>query len=379
MKTQFFALAASLAVAACAPAPNLTPGLQATAATAVQSGISAQRLKFTIFTPGKTPGFLAGAKPWDLAVGPSGQMWFTDRATPAVGRISTDGTVKEFRAGLPRGSRGSSPFSIVAGPDGNMWFSDCVAGAIGRITPTGAITEFSDGIVRRGTPMGIAVGSDNAIWSVELGTSSDATSFLIRVTTDGRISHFSLPSLLADGSLVAAPGGELWFLAVKNDAVLLVERKADGSLIEHGTGLHPGAFPVSQIVAAKHLILGTRGELWFTTEHFGPNNPKVPPWPLARFSDSRVALFPLLVRSPVGIWPTGIAGDGNDLWVGGEDAPFGPEGALFRVKRDGGFASYLVPFNPLGVAWNAGTGTVWFTSYSVAPNWIVEGTPVSTH
>lgn len=379
MKTKFLALLALLAIAACAPTPNLT-GPSATVAAATRGGSSAQRLKFTVFTPGKTPGFLASATPWDLTVGPSQEMWFTDRTTPAIGRISTDGTITEFRAGLPRGSRGSRPFSIVAGPDGNMWFSDCIAGAIGRITPAGTITEFSDRTVRRGSPLGIVVGSDNAIWSIELGGRSGTESFLTRVTNDGRISHFRLPDLSADGSLVAAPDGELWFLATKNDAIVLVERRADGSLIEHRTGLHPGAWPVSQIVPAKHLILGGRGELWFTTEHFAPNNPKVPVWPLARFSHGRVALFPLPVpRSQVGTWPTGIANDGNDLWVGGEDEPFGPEGAMFRVKPNGEFASYLVPYNPLGVAWNAGTGTVWFTSYSAAPNWIVEGTLVSSH
>ncbi len=78
-------------------------------------------LNFTVYTAGQTPGFLAGASAVDLALGPAGDMWFTDAATPAIGRIATDGTVTEFTSGLASGAK---PYSIVAGPDGNMWFSD---------------------------------------------------------------------------------------------------------------------------------------------------------------------------------------------------------------------------------------------------------------
>jgi streptogramin lyase len=49
-------------------------------------------------------------------------MWFTDDgATPAVGRITPRGRIREFSAGL---LAGSDPAFITAGPDGRMWFSD---------------------------------------------------------------------------------------------------------------------------------------------------------------------------------------------------------------------------------------------------------------
>ncbi len=381
MGTKSLCLLALLAIAACAPSSHFTPVPAANLAAAAPDRGSTQKLKLRVFTAGKTPGLPASAAPWDLTVAPSGEIWFTDFCTPAIGRISTDGTIKEFRKGLPRGSQ---PTSIVPGPDGNLWFSDSTVGAIGRITPHGTITEFSDSTVRRGSPAGIVVGSDNAIWSIEQVITPKFVikpSFLVRITTDGRISHFPLPHLMADGSLVAAPGGELWFLANSGNSITwLVERRADGSLVEHQTKLHPSGEQCCTNVAPKHLVLDKQGELSFTTLYFAPDNSNDPRNSLATFSTGRVA-FDALSGPPLTypVWPSGIATDGNDLWVGGASAFADNLGALFRVRPDGKVESYPVPYDPVGVAWNA--GTVWFTSYYGAPQsrYIVAATPVSSH
>ncbi len=37
---------------------------------------------------------------------------------------------------------GSVPIYIKAGPDGNMWFTELVGNMIGRITPNGTVKEF---------------------------------------------------------------------------------------------------------------------------------------------------------------------------------------------------------------------------------------------
>src|ERR1051325_201739 len=38
---------------------------------------------------------------------------------------------------------GCNPTAITTGPDGNLWFTEAAGNAIGRITPAGAIQEFS--------------------------------------------------------------------------------------------------------------------------------------------------------------------------------------------------------------------------------------------
>ena len=46
-------------------------------------------------------------------------MWFTERLASAIGRITPDGTITEYK--LPTFT--SYPGGIAAGPDGNLWFT----------------------------------------------------------------------------------------------------------------------------------------------------------------------------------------------------------------------------------------------------------------
>ena len=72
-----------------------------------------------------------------MAIGPDGNIWFTENLGNRIGRISPDGaTITEFA--IPTDD--SQPRGIKAGPDGNLWFAELNANQIGRITPSGQIT-----------------------------------------------------------------------------------------------------------------------------------------------------------------------------------------------------------------------------------------------
>jgi streptogramin lyase len=94
------ALVALLGLAACAGQSGLST---APARNAGPLASNSPTLTFKIFTAGQTPGFPVGASARDIAPGPGGTMWFTDEGTPAIGRISSDGTFTEFTQGLPAG------------------------------------------------------------------------------------------------------------------------------------------------------------------------------------------------------------------------------------------------------------------------------------
>jgi virginiamycin B lyase len=74
-----------------------------------------------------------GNQPQGLAVGPDGNVWFTEQIGK-IGRITPTGTISEFT--IP--TIDSIPGSIAAGPDGNLWFTENLQNKIGRITPLAA-------------------------------------------------------------------------------------------------------------------------------------------------------------------------------------------------------------------------------------------------
>jgi streptogramin lyase len=111
-------------------------------------------------------GLPVGAFPFQMALGPDGNMWFTDATTHALGRITPAGAITEYSSGL---NAGAVPTSITAGPDGNVWFTDeGTTKAIGRITPSGVVTEFTTGL--KGSPSSIVTGADGALWFGVSGT-----------------------------------------------------------------------------------------------------------------------------------------------------------------------------------------------------------------
>ncbi len=153
-----------------------------------------------------------------IALGPDGAMWFVERS--AIGRITMSGAISEFSAGM---TPNRSTFGIAAGPDGAMWFTEEIGGlgptndgpgAIGRITMNGTITEFSAGISSSAYahPSAIVQGPDGAMWFTETGGNA-----LGRIATDGTITELALPtpgntpSGSVPGGITVGPDGALWF------------------------------------------------------------------------------------------------------------------------------------------------------------------------
>jgi virginiamycin B lyase len=160
-----------------------------------------------------------GHYPGGIAVGPTGEVWFTDgfTAAPAIGRLAADGTMTRFPLPTvdsnPMGpAGGSAPSDITLGPDGNMWFLEAGADQIGRITADGVITEFP--LPGRESmhvlPAGIAAGPDGAVWFTEsLGSKVSRID-----SVSGAIKEFSVTrgsNKVGPGTLTLGSDGALWF------------------------------------------------------------------------------------------------------------------------------------------------------------------------
>ena len=200
-------------------------------------------------------GLNTNAKPTAIALGPDGNLWFTDTGTTrAIGRITPGGQITEFTAGL---APSSDPLSIAAGPDGNLWFADEGSpGAIGRVDPaTGHIDEFSTGLGSGSHPRGIAAGPDGAMWFTDFST--PPTLGRIDPATQ-KIDEFTagLNSNSAPDQIAAGPDGRLWFTDVHLPAIGRID-PATHQIDEFTTGLSSGNHP-------QGIAAGPDGNLWFT-------------------------------------------------------------------------------------------------------------------
>ena len=66
----------------------------------------------------------------------------TKPKTDRIARVTLNGEVKEFGAGIPHEAY---PLSITEGPDHALWFTELNISSIGRITLNGHVTQFPSG------------------------------------------------------------------------------------------------------------------------------------------------------------------------------------------------------------------------------------------
>jgi streptogramin lyase len=158
----------------------------------------------------------AGAMPTDITVGPDGNLWFSDDAGSgaAIGRITTSGSVQEFKNGL---QTNADPDAITPGPDGDVWFTDQYANqrAIGRVTPSGQITEFTSNL-SPDLPLDITAGADGNLWVPQAASMFPTSPAAVaEVTPSGQITEITKgvnPTGLQDGdSITPGADGSLWF------------------------------------------------------------------------------------------------------------------------------------------------------------------------
>ena len=145
-----------------------------------------------------------GAIPTNITVGPDGDLWFADNSG-AIGRITTSGSIQEFRSGL---QSGAVPDAIAPGPDGNVWFTDQYGNqrAIGRATPSGQIIEFTNGL-NDDLPLDITAGADGNLWVPQASMDPMTPSAVAEITPAGQITEMTNgvnPTGLRDGDSVLA-------------------------------------------------------------------------------------------------------------------------------------------------------------------------------
>lgn len=179
---------------------------------------------------------------------------------------STGGAIDRYvpGGGLTRFPVHYDPVDVVPGPEGNLWFTDAWP-FIGRMTPNGEVTEYP--LPTMSQPYGIVLGPDYAFWFTE----ADAIG---RITTSGALEQFPLPPVPHPSgeqpdpqNITVGPEGDLWFTDPGDDSIGRVTMA--GQVTEYRIPLVPQALRVLSTYAGAtpETITSSGGLLWVSEEN----------------------------------------------------------------------------------------------------------------
>lgn len=317
--------------------------------------------------------------PGEIAVGPDGNLWFTNANAAAVGinfvgRITTAGVVTTFPTsdmangitGGPDGNlwaiehhhvakistsgaeteypiNGTGYAGITTGSDGNIWFTNLQQ--VGFVTPAGVVTQLG------GSPtqfqyylVSIVSGPNGDLWIL----SSLVSASVLDLTTSGQLANlFVLPN---QGSFPAwstpGPDGAVWFAETANDGIGRIDTNGNVT-----------SCPLTQGSGPHGITTGPDGNLWFVEA--GTYN-------IAKMTTSCTNLveypIPTNGQTAPGLWEIAVGPDHN-LWFT-EYAP--AYNNIVRITTSGIMTFFPIP-TPSAYAFyqtSGPDGNVWFTENS---------------
>jgi streptogramin lyase len=252
--------------------------------------------KIAKVTPaGQITEYALAVSPFHIISGPGHALWFSTGGD--IMRITTAGVVTDF----PMAQRECSGSYLSEGADGKIWFVDFCTKKIGKMSPNGTVKEFTIPLTSTGFPYGIAAGPDSNLWFTVIGLASDAR--IGKITTSGVVTEYASSELGQPEQIVSAPDGALY--VADSTAKTLVKVTTSGAITAYQTDfvggspltLAPG--PSGQIWVADNVIHMTKFDT--TTHIFSP---------LVRLPD-------FLNVKPVGMHGIAMGRDG-DMWVTGD-------------------------------------------------------------
>lgn len=225
--------------------------------------------------------YTTAVNPHGITAGPDGNVWFTERGSNAIGKITPTGLVTSYPC-----APCNQPTYIVFGPDGNFWFTENAGGYVDKMTLAGAATRVAS---LPGNGMMIVDGPDGNLWM-----GNDGSNNISEVTTAGVLTNHAIGftawgvgfgpdqnllylckygttlgkmnvagvtiatyAIASDGAgsdgVVIGPDGNTWFV---NDGAGLIEKITAAGAITPYT-LQGGASP-------RDITVGKDGYLWFS-------------------------------------------------------------------------------------------------------------------
>jgi streptogramin lyase len=201
----------------------------------------------TEFTPGLSD------VPLGITTGPDGNLWFSEFAGTKIGRLTTPGSLTEFNAETGNTGGSDVPTTATVGPDGNLWFVTAdnnlaSTSAVIRVTPEGTVTDFTAGITANSQPVGITNGPDGNLWFTEF-----AGNQIGKITPAGVVTEYTAAG--TPTGIVSGPDGNLWATEYNGNAIIRID-PATGAITGTFTAGITGSNPAA-------ITVGPDGDLWF--------------------------------------------------------------------------------------------------------------------
>ena len=266
--------------------------------------------------------------------------------------VTLSGTLSITEFPVPTAA--SEPVGLALGSDNAIWFVEQTGNNVARITTAGAITEFPIPTVNS-APASVAAGADNNLWFTE--EQSSLTSKVGRITTAGVITEFSagISAFSLPYNITSNPDGNLYFTEFSGNKIAQINPTTQ--LVTEFTIPTANSQP-------SYIVSGPDGALWFTQ----PGTNQIGRMTTAGvFSETSI---PTASSSPSGI---GVGPDGA-LWFLEKASSANKVGRITTAGViTGEFPIPTANSFPMTIATGA-DGNLWFTENGNAANKVTRMT-----
>ncbi len=143
----------------------------------------------------------ANSQPSNLAVDPSGNLWFTETAGNKIGKINQNGVFQEFDVSTAN----SQPWGVIVEGNGRVWFTETAGNKIGNLN-SGVFGQDNVPTVDS-EPRGLALDGSGNIWFAETKGNK-----IGKMTQAGKFDEYNVPTSNSEPwAVVADSSGNVWF------------------------------------------------------------------------------------------------------------------------------------------------------------------------
>jgi len=196
------------------------------------------------------------AAPNDLAIDSSGNIWFTELNTNAIGKLDPrNSSIQQYSLSSAGDKQALDPYGITIDPRGNIWFTEASVSRLGRLDPASGAIRYYPVTGINTALMEVASDAHGTIWATAF-----TSGLLVSLNpATGVVTRYYAPSANNNTGglygITISPTGEVW---VAISAIGVIARlDVSANRFVYYTIPGDGSLPLGVVVDTHHA-------LWFT-------------------------------------------------------------------------------------------------------------------